>query len=136
MYKEGWLEKQGSKVKTWKKRWFVLHRPAGPGASYVLKYYTAENKTVEKVTLQLSACCEWSNSVIDMYFVQGLFKIPAGSSVSALGDGHRGEKKKHQNYFEISAEGNKDKTSLLLSADSPEDKVAWVEAIQRCIDSY
>lgn len=50
VYKEGWLEKQGSKVKTWKKRWFVLHRPAQPGACFTLRYYTAQNKAVEKVS--------------------------------------------------------------------------------------
>lgn len=50
---EGWLEKQGSQVRTWKKRWFVLHRPAGPGQSYVLKYYTAQDKANEKVWRQV-----------------------------------------------------------------------------------
>ena len=67
--------------------------------------------------------------------VQGFFKIPAGSSVSSLDDGHRGENKKHQNLFELQAEGNKGKSVLLLSADSPEEKAAWVEAFQRCIES-
>mmetsp|Transcript_14996 Transcript_14996/g.24825 ORF Transcript_14996/g.24825 Transcript_14996/m.24825 type:complete len:1019 (-) Transcript_14996:236-3292(-) len=113
IYKEGWLQKQGSKIKTWKKRWFVLHRPASPGASFLLKYYTAQDKATEK----------------------GFFKIPGGSSVKSLEDDHRGEKKKHQNYFELQAEGNNGKTTLLLSADSAEEKAAWVDAIQSCIDT-
>ena len=52
VYMEGWLEKQGSQVRTWKKRWFVLHRPAGPGQCYLLKYYTAQDKATEKVRRQ------------------------------------------------------------------------------------
>ena len=49
VYFEGWLEKQGSKVKNWKKRWFVLHQPPGPGQNFTLKYYTNDKKSAEKV---------------------------------------------------------------------------------------
>ena len=66
--------------------------------------------------------------------LQGFFKILKSSTISSLADSYRGEKKKHQNYFELNAVGNKDKSLLLLSADSVEKKAEWVEAIQQCID--
>ena len=62
--------------------------------------------------------------------LQGFFKILKSSTISSLADSYRGEKKKHQNYFELNA----DKSLLLLSADSVEKKAEWVEAIQQCID--
>ena len=48
VFREGWLEKQGSQVKTWKKRWFVLNKPEGD-TCYVLTYYATEKKVTEKV---------------------------------------------------------------------------------------
>jgi len=34
--KKGWLTKEGSFIKSWKKRWFVI---LGPGPTSVLRYY-------------------------------------------------------------------------------------------------
>jgi hypothetical protein len=69
-----------------------------------------------------------------LFLFQGFFKILSTSTVSALADSFRGDKKKHQNYFELSAAGNRDKSVLLLSADSAAKKAEWVGALQRCID--
>jgi hypothetical protein len=48
---EGWLHKQGHKVKSWKKRWCVLDRRQG----FVLSYYEKEDKKTLKGTYILSA---------------------------------------------------------------------------------
>lgn len=55
--KEGYLTKQGGKVKNWKTRWFVLQK-------YELKYFR-DNRDRDPVrTLDLGECqyCEWDST--------------------------------------------------------------------------
>ncbi len=106
---EGWLEKQGTVVKNWKRRWFVLY-PDGEDA-FFLRYFTAEDKKVEK----------------------GFFRILIDSSISGLDDGYGGGSKR--NLFVLQAAGNKNKDFILLSAETDDKKSNWVEKIQQSIDS-
>jgi hypothetical protein len=46
VYKEGWLTKEGRRVKNWKKRWFILKERS-------LCYYTAKNKLKGEISLEL-----------------------------------------------------------------------------------
>jgi hypothetical protein len=105
---EGWLEKQGTVFKSWKKRFFVLY-PDGDDKLY-LRYYTGEDKMNEK----------------------GFFRIIIDSTVSSLDDGYGGGKRKC--LFVLQAEGNKNKAVLLLSASSEDEKQEWIDAIQQGID--
>lgn len=106
---EGWLEKQGTVFKSWKKRWCVLY-PDGDDILF-FRYYTGEDKMTEK----------------------GFFKIVIDSTISSLDDGYGGGNRK--NLFVLQAEGNKNKAVLLLSAESEEKKMEWLEAIQQGIDT-
>mmetsp|Transcript_17895 Transcript_17895/g.29926 ORF Transcript_17895/g.29926 Transcript_17895/m.29926 type:complete len:121 (+) Transcript_17895:62-424(+) len=105
---EGWLEKQGTVFKSWKRRFFVLY-PDGDDKLF-LRYYTNEDKMTEK----------------------GYFRIIIDSSVSGLDDGYGGGNRKCM--FVLQAEGNKNKAVLLLSASSEEEKQGWIDAIQQGID--
>ena len=105
---EGWLEKQGTVFKSWKRRWFVLYPD---GDCYYFRYYTSEDKLTEK----------------------GFFKIQIDSTVSSLDDGYGGGNRKC--LFVLQAEGNKNKAVLLLSAESEDVKTEWIGAIQRAVDT-
>ena len=106
---EGWLEKQGTVFKSWKRRWCVMY-PDGDDCMF-FRYYTKEDRETEK----------------------GFFKILIDSSVSSLDDGYGGGNRK--NLFVLQAVGNKNKDILLLSAESEEVKNEWIQAIQQGIDA-
>ena len=87
---EGWLEKQGTVFKTWKRRWCVLYKDGDEAMFF--RYYTSEDKSTEK----------------------GFFRIAIDSSISSLEDGYGGGKK--TNMFVLQAAGNKNKAICLASS--------------------
>lgn len=104
---EGWLEKQGHTFKTWKRRWVTFER--SDNCTYSLKYYTDQTKSQLK----------------------GEFTIAIDSAVTDLEDGYVNGK---QNLFVLQAEG-KNKSFLLIIADSDEEKKKWISAIESALET-
>jgi predicted ester cyclase len=101
---EGWLEKEGHTIKSWRRRWVVLDKDTN-----ILSYYKAENKR--------SKC--------------GEMFITRNTALSNLLDGHSAGK---THLFAILSTENKGQNYLLLSAPSSEEKNAWMGCLQTLID--
>lgn len=102
---DGWLYKEGHRIKTWKKRWVVV---GFNDSGIKLEYYKDAALKSKK----------------------GEYVIAADSAVSSLDDGYSGGR---SNLIALQAEGNGN--LLILSADSDESKAAWISALRDAIDA-
>jgi predicted ester cyclase len=101
---EGWLEKEGHTIKSWRRRWIVLNKDTN-----VLSYYKDEYKR--------SKC--------------GEMFITRNTALSNLLDGHSAGK---TNLFAILSTENRGHNYLLLSAPSSDEKTLWMQILQNMID--
>ncbi|XP_020788845.1 cytohesin-3-like isoform X1 [Boleophthalmus pectinirostris] len=111
--REGWLLKIGGRVKTWKRRWFILT----DSCLYYFKY-TTDKDPIGIIPLENLCVRELQDS--SKPFCLELFS-PKAQKVKACKTEHRGRvvQGKHQSYK--------------LSASSAEEREAWVTAIRASI---
>uniref|UniRef100_A0A3B4AD10 PH domain-containing protein n=1 Tax=Periophthalmus magnuspinnatus TaxID=409849 RepID=A0A3B4AD10_9GOBI len=111
--REGWLLKIGGRVKTWKRRWFILT----DSCLYYFKY-TTDKDPIGIIPLENLCVRELQDS--SKPFCLELFSLKA-QKVKACKTEHRGRvvQGKHQSYK--------------LSASSEEEREAWVTAIRASI---
>ena len=102
---DGWLQKEGHRIKTWKRRWVVVCFSEG---GIKLEYYKDQALKNKK----------------------GEYIIAADSAVSSLDDGYSGGR---SHLIALQAEGNGN--LLILSAESEDGKAAWISALRDAIDA-
>ena len=108
VWMEGWLEKEGGSIKTWKKRWICLECRLN---GFVISYFEDQKKKKKK----------------------GEIPITKKSTVSSLDDGFHDTKR---NLFSLVTSDHEARHMLIMSAPSPTAKAQWIVAIQSAIQTY
>ncbi|KAM3597128.1 uncharacterized protein V6R79_000206 [Siganus canaliculatus] len=111
--REGWLLKMGGRVKTWKRRWFILTE----SCLYYFEY-TTDKDPIGIIPLE-DLCVRVPEDSSKPYCLE--LYCPKGQKIKACKTESKGRvvQGKHQSYK--------------LSAASAEERDSWIEAIRECI---
>ncbi|KAL3053282.1 hypothetical protein OYC64_005757 [Pagothenia borchgrevinki] len=111
--REGWLLKMGGRVKTWKRRWFILT----DSCLYYFEYTTDKDPIG---IIPLENLCVRSLPDNNKQYCLELYN-PKGQKIKACKTENKGKvvQGKHQSYK--------------LRAAGPEERDAWMDAIRTCI---